>query len=150
MYYNALLFSPMQMYTCRKFNKTIEILQGDIESLETDKSEMEKKLDQQARKSMMPDIAGHRYGNRGSPFASPFGSPFISRRVSRGLSSNPSDTSVASEGGSDVAGSADQQQQNPLLLARVRESNCEQRPACYYVHVCTVFWFRKDNLIIIA
>ena len=107
-------------WICRKFNKTIEILQGDIEALETDKNEMEKKLDQQARKSMMPDI-GRRYGSRGSPFASPFGSPFISRRVSGGVASGASDTA---EGGEAAPGTGDQQQaalQNPLLLARVRE-----------------------------
>ena len=110
------------IHTCRKFNKTIEILQGDIETLETDKSEMEKKLDQQTRKSMMPDITGRRYGSRGSPFASPFGSPFISRRVSGRVITDVGD--AAAEGGEAAAGTGGDQQsatlQNPLLLARVR------------------------------
>lgn len=82
---------------------------------------MEKKLDQQARKSMMPDISGRRYGSsRGSPFASPFGSPFISRRVSGGVAGDSS-----AEGGEAAPGTGDQLQpalQNPLLLARVRDS----------------------------
>ena len=78
---------------------------------------MEKKLDQQTRKGMMPDIAGRRLGPRGSPYASPFGSPFVSRRVSSGVVGGASSESA---GGSD-ASVGDQQQslQNSLLLARV-------------------------------
>ena len=104
--------------TCRKFKRTIEILQGDIEALEVDKNEMEKKLDQQTRKSMMPDITGRRYGSRGSPFASPMGSPFISRRVSGGMASGAGGEGQGGEAGGDQLQAA---LQNPLLLARVRE-----------------------------
>ena len=105
------------MCTFRKFNKTIEILQGDIEALETDKNEMEKKLDQQTRKGMMPDLASRRLGPRGSPYASPFGSPFISRRVSSGVAGGSSSGSV--EGGDSSMGDQQQGFQNSLLLARV-------------------------------
>ena len=82
---------------------------------------MEKKLDQQTRKGMMPDISGRRLGSRGSPFASPFGSPFISRRVGSGLVSGAGDATTTTEGG-DASAPGDQQRalQNPLLLARVR------------------------------
>ena len=112
--------SRWAVFTCRKFNKTIEILQGDIESLETDKNEMEKKLDQQTRKGMMADVTGRRLGPRGSPFSSPFSSPFISRRVSSGMTAGGG--TVAGAEGSDTAAVGGDQQtlQSPLLLARVR------------------------------
>ena len=101
----------------RKFNKTIEILQGDIEALETDKYEIEKKLDQQTRKGMVPDISGRRLGPRGSPYASPFGSPFISRRVSSGMVGGA--TGAVGEEGDTAVGDQQQALQNSLLLARV-------------------------------
>ena len=115
------LCTTVDVALCRKFNKTIEILQGDIEALETDKSEMEKKLDQQARKGMMADVTGRRLGPRGSPYSSPFSSPFISRRVSGGVAAGGGGTAAAEGSDTSVARGDQQMLQSPLLLSRVRD-----------------------------
>ena len=115
----------------RKFNRTIEILQGDIENLESDKLSLEKKLDLQTKKTMLSDTSvGRRtLGGRGSPysspFSSPFGSPFAGRRapipgVVGGVSAA---TGGVVEGAAGESGEMAQQvviQNPPLLLARVR------------------------------
>ncbi len=94
----------------RKFNKTIEILQGDIEALENDKTLLEKKVEIQSKRGILSDItvAGRRtLGGRGSPYSSPFSSPNISHRDSGSVS-------AVSEGVT-----VDNTLQTPLLLSRV-------------------------------
>ena len=111
----TVLFSPSLLST-RKFNKTIEILQGDIEALENEKLSLEKKLDQSKKTSLSDITVGRR--SRGSPF----GSPFAARKT--GITASVS-ASVVEVGGAvsvsaGVGGdSAEQALQSPLLLARV-------------------------------
>lgn len=104
----------------RKFNKTIEILQGDIEALENDKSSLEKRVEQQSKRTVLSDItvAGRRtLGGKGSPYSSPFTSPFTVRKEASGVKSG--------NGGPDGSGEGvtlDQALQTPLLLSRVNYS----------------------------
>lgn len=101
---------------CRKFNKTIEILQGDIESLETDKCSLEKKVELHSKRGVLSDItvAGRRtLGGKGSPYHSPFSSPSVSRREESGGVGG----SVRSGGGEGVT--LNNTLQTPLLLSRV-------------------------------
>ena len=110
----------------RKFSRTIEILQGDIENLEHDKQTLEKRLDIQTKKTMLSDIsAGRRtLGGRGSPYSSPFGSPFSARKgplpgAGGGISPG-TDVGVESADGNSGDGAEQMVIQNsPLLLARV-------------------------------
>lgn len=119
----------------RKFHRTIEILQGDIENLESDKLSLEKKLDLQTKKTLLSDISvGRRtLGGRGSPYSSPysspFGSPFAGRRgpipgVGGGVSAA---AGGGVEGAAGEVGEGAQQvviENPPLLLARVRTILC--------------------------
>ena len=43
-------------YPPRKFNKAIEVLQGDIEALENDKDTLKKQLDKQVRVTAGPEV----------------------------------------------------------------------------------------------
>ena len=94
---------------CRKFKKTIEILQEDIESLENDKMAIERKLDQESKKTMLADTATTRR-MRGASFGNAFG---LQRKEER-------------RGGEGAAGEQQEGAQppvdgaaSPLLLARV-------------------------------
>ena len=120
---------------CRKFNKTIEILQGDIESLENDKQAMERRLDQESKKSMLPDTTGRRM--RGSSFGNAFGLQRSEGKRGEGA------TGAVQEGAQPPGDSA----ASPLLLARVGVcvhmhvyiSSCVCTCTLYmlYMHVCT-------------
>ena len=102
----------------RKFNKTIEILQGDIEALENDKCSLEKRVEQQSKRTVLSDItvAGRRtLGGKGSPYSSPFGSPYIARKEISGVRGG--------DGGAEGSGESvtlEQTLQTPLLLSRVK------------------------------
>ena len=88
---------------CRKFNKTIEILQGDIESLENEKLATEKRLDEESKKSMLGEPTVSTRRTRG---AAAFGTTF-------GLQREDGATGAQQEGAQPpVSGS-------PLALARV-------------------------------
>lgn len=98
---------------CRKFNKTIEILQGDIEGLENDKLALERKLDQESKKSMLADTTtGRRL--RGSSFGSAFGLQRPKERSGEGA------PGAHQEGAQPPVGVS----ASPLLLARVGDM-CE-------------------------
>ena len=101
-------------------------MQGDIENLESERVNLEKKLDQQpTRKSVIGDLKlggskirtlggqGTPYGT--SPHASPMGSPYVGRKAG----------DVALDDGAERVSL----EQNPLLLSRVR---C----VCVWVWVC--------------
>ncbi len=121
------------VYTCRKFSKTIEILQGDIEALENDKAALEKRLDHQTKKTMLSDVTTGRrsLGGRPSPYTSPYGSPFGSPFVGRrGVQSPAGGGAVGVEGGEGtvmasgaVASEGDAERvlipESPLLLVKV-------------------------------
>ena len=94
---------------CRKFNKTIEILQGDIESLENDRQALERRLDQEAKKSMLADPTSRRM--RGSSFGNTFGlqRPGEDRRGDEAADAQQEGAGTAVDGAA-----------SPLLLARVR------------------------------
>lgn len=111
--------------TIRKFNKTIEILQGDIEALENEKINLEKKLDQSKKTGLLADIT---VGRRGR--SSPFGSPFASRKggVSPSVSSEAGGA-VSASGGD--GGPSEQALQSPLLLARVGQLGLDFLPVIY-------------------
>lgn len=103
--------------TLRKFQKTIAILQGDIENLENERANLENKLDQQpTRKSVIGDLklGGSKIrtlGGQGTPYGtspqlSPMGSPYVGRKT-RDVAGTPQGDGISLE-------------QNPLLLSRVR------------------------------
>lgn len=113
----------------RQYQETIAILQQDIEALETDRTDLEKKLDQTAKKGVLSDIKListkiKTLGGRGSPYGgspllqSPASSPYVGRRAA-----GPSVAAGAAEDGGATAGSSDSMEsmdlQNPLLLSRV-------------------------------
>ena len=108
---------------CRKFNKTIEILQGDIAALEDDKNSLAQKFEQQSKRSVLSDIVvGRRtLGGKGSPYSSPFSSPYVSRKESAGVG-------VKSGGGDSVESvTLDNTLQTPLLLSRVGLFICNRQ-----------------------
>lgn len=93
---------------CRRFNKTIEILQGDIESLENDKLALERKLDQESKKSILAETTtGRRL--RGSSFGNAFGLQRPAERRGEGAAGAQQEEAQPPVGG----------QASPLLLARV-------------------------------
>ena len=92
--------------------------------MENERINLEKRLEQTARKGVLSDIKlggakirtlggqGSPYG--ASPYQSPSNSPFASRRVGGGAGGV---ATAAEEGG---AGKVEPMEQNPLLLCRVR------------------------------
>ena len=58
---------------CRKFKKTIEILQGDIETLESEKMMAERKLDQESKKAILAETSTTSRRLRGSSFGNALG-----------------------------------------------------------------------------
>ena len=88
----------------RKFNKTIEILQGDIESLENDKQALERRLNQEAKKTMLADTTSLRVR------PGRFEMPRVGERREDGALR-------AEQGGAALP--ATDEQASPLLLARV-------------------------------
>lgn len=93
----------------RMFNKTIEILQGDIESLENDKLAIERRLlEQESKKMMLADTTSRRL--RGSSFGSAFGLREQERRGGDGAAGEQQQGALPSS----LEGAA-----SPLLLARV-------------------------------
>ena len=112
----------MYMCVCRKFNKTIEILQGDIESLENDKQAMERRLDQESKNTMLADTTSRRL--RGSSFGNVFGL----REQQQERSGGEGAAGEVQQGAPSVEGEA-----SPLLLARV----CEHVQHTH-VRVCTL------------
>ena len=112
------------VFFCRKFNRTIAILQNDIESLEEDKKSLAQKVEQQSKRSVLSDFSlpGRRtLGGKGSPYSSPFSSPYVSRKESAGIG-----VKGGSGDGGDVVESVTLENtlQTPLLLSRVRYCTC--------------------------
>ncbi len=130
--------------TNRKFSKTIEILQGDIEALENEKSGLEKRLEHQTKKTTSRRSLGGRASPYTSPYHSPFASPFIARRGVQAAAGGP----VGVEGGGSAmvatveeGAEGDAQQamvpDSPLLLAKVGFSiSLSVTEIMMYLYVC--------------
>ena len=122
--YTFLLCCPPSSLISRKFSKTIGILQGDIDALESEKLGLEQRLSDQTKKTILSDVTGRTLGGRGSPYSgspygSPYGSPFVGRRGSGGVGAGGS---VRVAGGPpEPAGGATEVvvQESPLLLSKV-------------------------------
>ena len=131
----------MCVCVCRKFNKTIEILQGDIETLENEKIAAERKLDQEAQKAMRVDTTSTRR-LRGSSFGNALGlremrggAEGAAGAQQPGVQQAPVDAAAAS----------------PLILARVchqsgkyRHTNSKKRKAVCYCNSSPCV-FRKQT-----
>lgn len=112
----------------RDFRQTIFVLQGDIETLEAEKVDLEKKL--KLGPTHYPDTKHGPKIRMVGPTSS--SSPFLSRKA-------PSSSMIEEFSGDDSSTTTDQ---SPLLLARVRVIH-------YKVHLCLIltlllyilFWF---------
>lgn len=121
-------FNFYLLKTFSQFQQTVAILQGDIEALENERMNLEKKLDQTSRKGVLGDLklttrirtlggSGSPYGS--SPYQSPVTSPYGGRRGAGNavLTARASDSSIGDGAGSE---STESVEQSPLLLSRVR------------------------------
>ena len=113
---------------CRKFNKTIEILQEDIETLENEKVAAERKLDQEAQKAIRAETPSTRR-LRGASFGNPLG-----LREGRGGGEGAVGAQQpvgAQQASADPAAAATA---SPLVLARVCATHSVGRVGVYRVY----------------
>lgn len=110
--------------------QTISILQGDIDSLENERINLEKKLEQSsARKGPLADMKHaskiRTLGGPGSPYGgSPSTSPFAGRKSvggAKGVAASAA-SEVIGGGESGEVGMAQGVESHPLLLSRVCQS----------------------------
>lgn len=98
----------------RQFQRTISILQGDIENLELERVNLEKRLELTTSRSTPADL---RLRRGPSPYQSPMASPFASRKAG----------GVASADEEGEGGSVEAAAQDPVLLSRVSVFDKELR-----------------------
>ena len=138
--YSSLLYCPPNFSSCRQFAHTIAILQGDIDNMENERENFEKKLDHDTtRKGPLADLKHvSRIRTLGGPSSPYSGSSSTSQYVGRvGVAASAAATeAIGGDSGTDES-MAQGVEPNPLLLSRVCQinSNCGEY---YYYYYCAL------------